>query len=197
MPWHKLKNLKLENRGVQLRRIDLHDHEQLSQVAFDEDIWRYFVARVTSMEELDQFIEEAIRDTLNGTRIVFAIVDPATKRIVGSTAYGNIVEREKKLEIGWSWLGKKAQGTGINRATKLALLDYGFDVLGCERIEFKTDVLNTVARRGLAGIGAKEEGVLRSFNYMPDGRRRDAIYYSILRSEWPAIRAERFGKWLA
>lgn len=195
MPWRKLKDLTLQNAGVQLRRIGLHDREQLASVAFDPEIWRYFVTRVTSETELDRFIEEAIRDTLNGTRIVFAIIDPQTERIVGSTAFGNIVESERKLEIGWSWLGKSARGSGINRATKLALLDYAFDVLACERVEFKTDVLNTGARRGLSGIGAQEEGVLRSFNFMPDGRRRDAIYYSILKAEWPAVRAERFAQW--
>lgn len=195
MPWNKLKDVELHNKGVQLRRIRMHDRADLGRIVFDDAIWRYFVTRIGTEQDLDQFIEEAIRDTLNGTRIVFVIVDPASGQVVGSTAFGNLVERERKLEIGWSWLGKSAQGSGINRATKLALLDHAFDVLGCERVEFKTDVLNTRARRGLSGIGATEEGVLRSFNYMPDNRRRDAAYYSILAHEWPAARAERFAQW--
>jgi RimJ/RimL family protein N-acetyltransferase len=197
MSWGNLKDLILENRRVRLRRVALQDREEFARIAFDDEIWRYFTSRITSQAELDQFVEEAIRDTLNGTRIVFAIVDRANGRIVGSTAYGNIVERERKLEIGWSWLVTPARGTGINRSAKLMLLDHAFGVLGCERVEFKTDILNTVARRGLAALGAKEEGVLRSFNYMPGGRRRDVIYYSILAAEWPQLRAERFREWVA
>jgi len=194
MLWNDLKNLKLENDKVQIRRIELSDREGFSRIAFDETIWQYFVTQITSFLELDQFIEEAIKDTLNGSRIVFSILDRISNRIVGSTAFGNISEKERKLEIGWSWLSRDTRGTGINRATKLLLLDYAFNELRCERVEFKTDILNVIARRGLAALGAKEEGVLRSFNFMPGGRRRDVIYYSILRPEWPALRCEKFGK---
>jgi RimJ/RimL family protein N-acetyltransferase len=196
MSWSSLKQTVLENRWVQLRRVTLHDRDDFARIAFDEEIWRYFVSEIKSSQDLDQFIEEAIRDTLNETRIVFAIIDRASGRIVGSTAYGNLAQRESRLEIGWSWLSKDARGTGINRAAKLALLDHAFDSLECERVEFKTDVLNVVARRGLLGLGAKEEGVLRSFNPMPGGRRRDVIYYSILALEWPALREKHFRPWL-
>jgi RimJ/RimL family protein N-acetyltransferase len=196
MHWSNLKDLVLENRWVRLRRVALRDRDEFARIAFDDDIWRYFVSRISSSEELDRFVEEAIRDTLNDTRIVFSIIDRANGCIVGSTAYGNMVERERKLEIGWSWLSRAARGTGINRATKLMLLDHAFQDLECERVEFKTDILNTIARRGLVGLGAKEEGVLRSFNYMPSGRRRDVVYYSILATEWPSLREERFGQWL-
>jgi RimJ/RimL family protein N-acetyltransferase len=196
MSWSKLSGLVLDNRWVQLRRISAQDRDAFARIAFDDEIWRYFVTRITSSQELDRFIEEAIRDTLDRTRIVFAIVDCAKNCIVGSTAYGNLAEKESRIEIGWSWLAKQARGTGINRAAKLVLLDHAFDALGCKRVEFKTDVLNTVARRGLAALGAKEEGVLRSFNYMPDGRRRDVVYYSILADEWPRLRAERFRAFL-
>jgi RimJ/RimL family protein N-acetyltransferase len=67
-------------------------------------------------------------------------------------------------------------------------MEYAFEVLQCERVEFKTDVLNLQARKGLQNIGAKEEGVLRSYNFMPDGRRRDVVYYSILRAEWGHVK---------
>lgn len=190
--WRSLKDLTLENDRVQLRRVRLTDRAAFERIAFEPAIWRHFVAQVTNHEELDRFLEQAVQDTLNGTRIVFAIIDRATGHIVGSTAFGNLAEGERRLEIGWSWLGEEARRTGINRATKFALLQHAIEELACERVEFKTDVLNTQARAGLAGIGATEEGVLRSFNYMPGGRRRDVIYYSVLRQEWPQVRAERF-----
>lgn len=192
MSWKALPDVVLRNDRVELRRVRITDRDDFARIAYDEDIWRYFVSRISTPDELDQFLETAIRDSLTGTRIVFAIVDRATGRIAGSSAYGNLAEADRRVEIGWSWVSREARRTGINRAAKLALLDHAFDVLGCERVEFKTDVLNTGARAGLAGIGAREEGVLRSFNYMPGGRRRDVVYYSILRHEWPEVRATRF-----
>lgn len=192
MSWGKLKDLVLTNSRVELRRIRITDREAFERIVFEPDIWRYFVSRITTPDDLDEFIESAVRDTLNGTRIVFAIIDRDSGRIIGSSAYGNLAESERRLEIGWSWVAAEARRSGINRAAKLALLDHAFGELGCERVEFKTDVLNAGARAGLAGLGAHEEGVLRSFNYMPGGRRRDVIYYSILRNEWPTVRQERF-----
>ncbi len=192
MNWSNLKDLVLDNDRVSLRRVRLADRADFARIAFDPAIWRHFVPQVTTAAELDKFVEQAVQDTLNGTRIVFAIVDRATGRIVGSSAFGNLSPAERRLEIGWSWLGEEARRTGINRAAKFALLQHAFEVLECERVEFKTDVLNAPARMGLAGIGATAEGVLRSFNIMPGGRRRDLIYYSILRHEWPQVSASRF-----
>lgn len=190
--FHVLKDLVLENDVVRLRRIAIDDKPGYARIAFDPDIWTYFVSTVTDAASLDTFVEQGIRDTLNGTRIVFTIIDKRSGAVAGSASYGNIAPADSRLEIGWSWLGAPYRGNGTNRAVKSLLLGHAFDALGCERVEFKTDVLNTRARKGLLGIGAKEEGVLRSFNVMPGGRRRDAIYYSILKAEWPAVRAERF-----
>jgi RimJ/RimL family protein N-acetyltransferase len=102
----------------------------------------------------------------------------------------NLAERDGRLEIGWSWLGRRFQGQGINRWAKFLLLEHAFERMGAERVEFKTDKLNVQARQGLRNIGATEEGTLRSFNPMPDGRRRDAVFYSVLRAEWPLVRAQ-------
>lgn len=190
--WENLSDLVLSNERVELRRIRIADRAEFEPIVYDEEIWRYFVSRIETPADLDVFLETAIKDTLTGVRNVFAIIDRETGKIAGSSAYGNLTKADRRLEIGWSWVATASRGTGVNRAAKLALLDHAFDVLECERVEFKTDVLNTVARKGLAGLGAHEEGVLRSFNYMPGGRRRDVIYYSILRDEWPALRKERF-----
>lgn len=192
MSWEKLTDLELSNDRVTLRRVRIGDTEAFARIVYEPEIWRYFVTRITTPDDLDAFMETAIRDTLNGTRIVFAIIDNASGRIVGSTAYGNLAKADRRLEIGWSWLGAEARRTGVNRATKFALLDHAFNELGAERVEFKTDVLNIGARNGLSGIGAEEEGVLRSFNFMPGGRRRDVVYYSVLRNDWPTVRRQRF-----
>jgi len=192
MSWQTLRDIVLTNNKVTLRRICIADRNDFARITYEPQIWRYFVTQISTTTELNKFLEQAIQDTLNGTRIVFAVINRNTNQIVGSTAYGNIFEAERKLEIGWSWLCTSARGTGINRATKFALLHHAFNVLNCERVEFKTDALNIPARTALNKLGAQQEGTLRSFNYMPGGRRRDVVYYSILRSEWPALCKERF-----
>jgi RimJ/RimL family protein N-acetyltransferase len=189
MAWKELADARLENEYVQLQPIAFTDRAAFADIAFDADIWRYFVQRVDADADLDRFIQQAVEDTAAIRRVVFAVIDKVTGTVAGSMAYGNLAEADRRLEIGWSWLGRAYRGKGLNRWAKFLLLQHAFERLDCERVEFKTDVLNLQARKGLKNIGATEEGVLRSFNYMPDGRRRDAIYYSILRLEWPIVRS--------
>jgi RimJ/RimL family protein N-acetyltransferase len=186
--WRELAPARLENEHVLVRPVVEADREPLRAIALDPEIWRFFVARVDTAADFDVFFDAALADTLAGRRVVFHITDKRTNRTAGSMCYGNLSEPDRRLEIGWSWLGRDFRGQGVNRWAKLLLLEHAFDRLGAERVEFKTDVLNLQARAGLRNIGAVEEGVLRSYNPMPDGRRRDAIYYSVLRSEWPAVK---------
>lgn len=188
MNWKNLATTRLETDAVRLRPLRRDDRAALAAIAFDPDIWRYFVQRVTTETELDRFIDLALEDTAAGRRVVFAVIDKVSGRLAGSMAYGNLAEGDQRLEIGWSWLGRDFRGRGVNRWAKLLLLEHAFEQLSCERVEFKTDVLNLQARKGLVNIGATEEGVFRSYNNMPDGRRRDAVYYSILKREWLTVR---------
>lgn len=103
---------------------------------------------------------------------------------MGSTSFGNYSERDKRIEIGWTWLGKDYQGNGYNVQAKELLLNYCFEVLELERVEAKTDVLNKAARSSLLKSGFTEEGVLRSHTLMTNNRRRDTIYFSVLKSEY-------------
>lgn len=188
MDWKQIRDARLENEHVLLRRMMWEDRIQLHEIAFDPEIWRYFVSRVSTEAEFDKMLTDAIAETDAGTRVAWCVISRQNNRIAGSMSYGNLAESEKRLEIGWSWLGKQYRGTGINRWAKYLLLECAFEALQCERVEFKTDVLNIQARKGLENISAKEEGVLRSYNFMPDGRRRDAVYYSILKREWPEVK---------
>lgn len=182
--------MRLENEYVLLRPVEASDRKLWHAIAMDPRIWRYFVARVETDADFDAFFDAALSDTEAGRRIAFHIVDKRDDRTAGSMSYGNMAERDGRLEIGWSWLGIDFQGKGINRWAKFLMLEHAFERMEAERVEFKTDVLNTQARHGLRNIGATEEGVLRSFNPMPDGRRRDAVFYSVLRAEWPYVRAQ-------
>jgi RimJ/RimL family protein N-acetyltransferase len=188
MSWENIKDARLENEHVLLTRITPAHRDQLHDIAFDQDIWRYFVSRVSTEADFEKMIADAIADTDAGKRVAFCIITKPDNKVAGSMSYGNLAESDKRIEIGWSWLGKDYRGAGINRWAKYLLLEYAFETLECERVEFKTDVLNLQARKGLENIGAREEGVLRSYNFMPDNRRRDAIYYSILKAEWPLVK---------
>jgi RimJ/RimL family protein N-acetyltransferase len=187
--WADGRHTTLENDIILLRPMAAADREQLRAIALDEDIWRYFVLQLRNVADLEKFIADAVRDTEAGTRIVFSIVVKRQGSIAGCMAFLNMAEAEKRLEIGASWLGRQFRGAGINHWAKYLMLEHAFETLGCERVEFKTDVLNQQARKALLNIGAKEEGVLRSFNFMPGNRRRDAVFYSILKHEWPGVKA--------
>jgi RimJ/RimL family protein N-acetyltransferase len=188
MSWSKARTATLENDVVLLRPVAHSDAEQFRAIVFDADIWRYFIFRIETQADLDRFIADAVNDTSAGTCVAFSIVVKASQKLAGSMAYLNMAEKERRLEIGRSWLGKQFRGAGINHWAKFLLLEYAFESLECERVEFKTDVLNRQARQGLLNVGAKEEGVLRSYNFMPDGRRRDAIFYSVLKGEWAGVK---------
>ena len=190
MSWAELAATRLENEHLLLRPLTAEDRPGIQAIAMDPDIWTYFVSRVDTDEDFDAFFAAMLADQAAGRRVVFNIMDRASGRTAGSMSYGNMSEGDLRLEIGWSWLGRDFRGAGVNRWAKYLLLEHAFETLGAERVEFKTDVLNTRARAGLRNIGAVEEGVLRSFNPMPGGRRRDAIFYSVLRREWPDVKAQ-------
>ncbi len=190
MGWAALAATALENDHVRLRPIVEDDRASLHAIALDPDIWRYFVTLVETDADFDAFFDAAIADQAAGRRVAYHITDRRDGRTAGSMSFCNMAETDGRLEIGWSWLGAEFRGRGVNRWAKFLMLEHAFERLGAERVEFKTDALNERARRGLRNIGAAEEGTLRSFNPMPGGRRRDAVFYSVLRREWPRVREQ-------
>ncbi len=144
---------------------------------------------MVSIDDMQRYVQQALAERDAGDALPFVIVDARTAELVGSTRYGNVSQANRRLEIGWTWLALSAQRTGINTEAKLMLLAHAFDVLGCLRVELKTDVINAQSRAAILRLGAQEEGILRSHSITEDGRRRDTVYYSILDHEWPAVRA--------
>ncbi|GAA1456509.1 GNAT family N-acetyltransferase [Nocardiopsis exhalans] len=186
--WIEKSRVRLENEHVVLTPVEEKDREGWRAQALDSDIWTHFVTRVDDDADFERFFDSYLTATENGSRTTYTITDAASGRIAGSMSYGNLSEADLRLEIGSSWLGRDFRGRGVNHWAKYLLLRQAFEVMDTERVEFKTDALNERARRGLRAIGATEEGVLRSYNVMPGGRRRDAVYYSVLRAEWPSVR---------
>ena len=188
MSWNSLLQSTLSNDYVILKPITPSYVDALRSIAMDPEIWQYFVEQVNDEQGLQTFVQNAVNDTETNTRKVYVITDRLSGKVAGCMAYGNLDENNSRLEIGWSWLGRDFQGLDINAWSKLALLVNAFEQLGCERVEFKTDILNEKAIKGLQSIGATREGVFRSYNFMPSGRRRDAVYFSIIKTEWSKVK---------
>jgi len=126
------------------------------------------------------------------TRRPFTIIEKSSNRIAGSMSLLNISPHDLRLEIGSSWLGKEFRGTNVNFHSKYSLMKFAFEELKFERVEFKTDVQNERAKQGLRKIGGIEEGILRSHMTMWNNRRRDSIYFSVLKNEWPGLKQTIF-----
>ncbi len=181
--------LKLEGRVVRLEPLTLEHLPGLCEVGLDAELWRWTLSVVRSREDMRRYVEAALGEQAAGTALPFVIVDRTSGRVIGSTRYGNIAMRHRRLEIGWTWLGLAWQRTAGNTETKLLLLTHAFESLRCQRVEFKTDALNDRSRAALLRIGAREEGTFRRHSVTDDGRTRDTVYFSIVDSEWPETKA--------
>ncbi len=177
-------DLTLENDEVILRPLRESDFEEMLSLTSDPKVWDYFTSNLSDPESLRKWINTAVAAIEKKERMAFAVIRKETNKIIGSSSLGSYSERDKRIEIGWTWMSERARGTGLNQSVKKLLLKYCFEELGLERVEAKTDVLNIGARKGLERSGFTEEGVLRSHTLLANGRRRDSIYYSVLRNEW-------------
>lgn len=181
-------NIVLETEKVKLRPTKKEDSDFFSDLTNDSSMWVYFTSDLSVHDELIRWVESAIEQTFNKKRLAFTIIDKEKNKIVGSTSFMNISYDDKRVEIGSTWIEKDSQGKGINDQIKYLMLKYCFEKCDFVRVEFKTDVLNAPARKAMTRIGLIEEGILRSHTLMINNRRRDTIYYSVLKSEWDYIK---------
>jgi RimJ/RimL family protein N-acetyltransferase len=184
--------LILETSRVLLRPIEESDFDAFFPLAQDEGMWEYFTLNLADKDHLQKWMEAAFADKAADTRRPFTIIDKSANQIAGSSSIGNIAYHDLRLEIGWSWLGKDFRSSGVNFHAKYSMMRYAFDELNFERVEFKTDLLNERARQGLRKVGGKEEGVLRSHMTMWNNRRRDSIYFSVIKNEWLQLKETVF-----
>ena len=185
----KIEPITLEGTHVRLEPLALAHHEGLTAVGLDETIWRWNPTPVRTSEEMRAYIEEALAWQARGFALPFATIERSSGRIIGSTRYANIEEAHRRLEIGWTWIAPPWQRTAINTEAKYLMLRRAFERLGCMRVEFKTDSLNERSRNAILRIGAKEEGTFRNHMMTSTGRIRHSVYFSIIDSEWPEVKA--------
>lgn len=184
----------LYGEQVRLEPLD-HSHiDQLLEAGNADEIWQYMpVPRPESRQVMASLIDKAWKAASVGVEVPFAIIDDQSGAAVGSTRYIDIRRPDRALEIGWTWLGLKWQRTALNTECKYLLLRHAFDDLGALRVQLKTDGRNERSQRAIERIGAIKEGTLRRQRLMWDGVFRDTIYYSILDTEWPAVKARLEG----
>ena len=185
----KLEPVTLEGRNVRLEPLTAAHHAALCEVGLDSELWRLIPYRVSTGDEMRDYIGSALGAQVAGTAIPFATVERASGRVIGSTRFMNIDAANRRVEIGATWIAKPWQRTAINTEAKYLMLRHAFETLDCIRVELKTDALNQQSRQAILRIGAREEGTLRQHMVTWSGRLRDTVYFSILNSEWPGVKA--------
>lgn len=188
-PRRPKSSVVLEGQRVRLEPLSFDHLDGLCAIGLDESLWQWIPTPVRNRDEMRGYIEIALDEQRRGVSVPFATVLKDTGEIVGSTRFANMDMNDRRAEIGWTWIGVRWQRTAVNTEAKYLMLCHAFDVLGCVRVELKTDVLNMRSRQAILRLGAKEEGVLRKHRLMWTGRFRDTVYFSILDTEWPAVKA--------
>jgi N-acetyltransferase len=155
----------------------------------DGELWRLWYTTVPSPAGMETEIDRRLKLRRTGSMLPFTVIDLASGELAGMTTYMNIDAANRRVEIGSTWYRKSIQRSGINTECKLLMLRHAFETLDCIAVEFRTHFLNHQSRRAIERLGAKLDGVLRNHMRMPDGSLRDTCAYSIIASEWPAVRA--------
>jgi RimJ/RimL family protein N-acetyltransferase len=183
-----IEPVTLEGEHATLEPLEAKHEAALADAAADGELWRLWYTSVAPPDRIGDYIARALdmRERLGA--MPFAVRQNATRDIVGCTRYFNVDAANRRLEIGHTWYSKRVQRTAINTECKLLLLTHAFEVLGCIAVEFRTHWFNHASRVAIERLGAKQDGVLRNHQLMPDGSRRDTVVFSIIDGEWPAVR---------
>ncbi|KOO49518.1 GNAT family N-acetyltransferase [Viridibacillus arvi] len=153
-----------------------------------QEIWTYTSAKIRSIEDMKQYIKQALYEKINGTQYPFVIIEKKTNQIIGSTRFLDIDCQQKRLEIGFTWLTPTKWRTPINTECKYLLLKFAFEQLSVNRVQIKTDHENKRSQAAIERLGAKKEGILRNHMIRPNGTIRNTVIYSIIDSEWSDVK---------
>ncbi len=178
----------LKGRHATLEPLAREHEAAVRSAAADGELWRLWYTSVPAPEKTVAWLDAALdmRERLGA--MPFIVRANATGDIVGSTRYFNVEAAHRRLEIGHTWYAKRAQRTPVNTECKLMLLTHAFEALQCIAVEFRTHFFNFASRAAIERLGARQDGILRNHQLMPDGTRRDTVVFSILDSEWPTVK---------
>jgi len=183
-----IEPVTLKGEHATLEPLEAKHEAALRGAAADGELWRLWYTSVAPPNRIGEYIARALdmRERLGA--MPFAVRQNATGEVVGCTRYFNVDAANRRLEIGHTWYSKRVQRTAINTECKLLLLTHAFDVLRCIAVEFRTHWFNHASRVAIERLGAKQDGVLRNHQLLPDGSKRDTVVFSIIDGEWPAVR---------
>jgi len=179
----------LEGEQVRMVPLSMEHLDGLCAVGLDPELWQWVPTQVRTPDEMHAYIQDALEEQQRGVSLPFTTTLKASGQVVGSTRFANIDMQDRRLEIGWTWIGKPWQRSVVNTEAKYLMLRHAFETLGCVRVELKTDGLNERSRNAILRIGAKQEGILRRQKLTYSGRMRDTVYFSILDDEWPEVKS--------
>ena len=172
-----------------MRPLSLAEVPALAKAAGDGELWEKKTTTVPRPEGFEAYVETALELQAAGLALPFTTVVNEGDRVVGSTRFMNIDAANHRVEIGTTWIAKSWQRTFVNTHAKFLMLRHAFETLGCIAVEIRTHARNDQSRAAIERLGAKLDGILRHHMIMPDGHIRDTAVYSIIRDEWPAVKA--------
>jgi RimJ/RimL family protein N-acetyltransferase len=179
----------LRGERVALEPLAPEHAEGLWEAAQAEEIWAWLTPLNASRELFDRWLETSVAATREGREGVFAVRRLEDGAPVGSSRFFNVRPADRVVEIGWTWFNPGVWRSGVNIETKLLLMTHAFEALGCVRVELKTDARNERSRGAMAALPAQFEGIMRNHMIVPGIGQRDSAYFSVIDSEWPAVRA--------
>ncbi len=182
--------LTLESERLRLEPLTLAHLDGLKAAAADGELWTLRITSVPEPENTVAYIESALTMQQEGHRLPFAVVDPATGRVLGSSSYHDIVPAIDRLEIGYTWYALSVQRSHVNTTAKLMLMTHAFETLGAQLVGWRTDNFNFASQRAIERLGARRDGVLRHHSLRRDGTVRDTVMYSLTAGEWPEVKAQ-------
>lgn len=182
-----VRPVTLEFNGVRLEPLEQRHADGLRAAARDGELWKLRITSVPEPDNVAAYIATALE--MRPARLAFAVLDAASGEILGTTSYHDIVPAIDRLEIGYTWYAKSRQRSHVNTSCKRMLLAHAFDTLACAVVGLRTDNFNHASQAAIERLGAKKDGVLRHHGIRRDGTVRDTVMYSIVRGEWPEIRA--------
>jgi N-acetyltransferase len=194
-PLNIVRLFTLEGSVVRLEPVR-REHSALFWAAAKDslDIFKWIPYSMKTPEDFEQFVAKILDEEKSGQSVPFATVERGSGRVIGSTRFMNIDRVNRRVEIGSTWITPAWQRTAVNTEAKYLMLKHAFEVWGCVRVELRTDALNQQSRNAILRLGAKEEGTLRKHWLTWTGRIRDSVYFSILDTEWPEVKASLEGK---
>lgn len=183
-------DVTLERDGIRLEPLSLAHEAGIAAAAADGELWNIRFTSVPEPHETRGYIETALKQRAEGSRLAFAVIDMNSDngKVIGSTSYHDIVPAIQRVEIGWTWYAKSYQRSKVNTLCKLMLMQHAFETLGCAVVGWRASHMNFASQRAIERLGAKRDGVLRHHAPIRDGQVRDTVMYSMLAAEWPVVK---------